>query len=297
MSKTKVRASTEFQSTVVTTVDCQKQVRSWHLLRSFIKLLIPTCNCTLVQELEQDNPNLRGKKLYNDIKSRTSSFRSSSSFSSSTVTGTIFGYRKGKINFCIQTPRKSRNLDLLLELAVPTTVLAREMRGGALRIVLERNNEQQEDDSVLSAPFWNMYCNGKRVGYARKRCPSKDDVAALTALSKVVVGAGVVTGKELGRFDDELMYLRASFRRVYGSKESESFHLIDPAGNIGQELSIFIVPSQVWFYYRWWWIVHNCSVFKFLFFSLFKRNELVFESCLKLLALALALYVIYIPIR
>ncbi|XP_010429167.1 PREDICTED: protein MIZU-KUSSEI 1-like [Camelina sativa] len=238
MSTAKVRAPMEFQSTVVTTVDCQKQVRSWRLLRSFIQLLIPTCNCTLVQELEQENPSLRGKKLYNDIKSRTSSFRSSSSLSSSTVTGTIFGYRKGKINFCIQTPRKSTSLDLLLELAVPTTVLAREMRGGALRIVLERNNEED-------SPFWNMYCNGKKVGYARKRCPSKDDLAALDALSKVVVGAGVVTGKELGRFDDELMYLRASFRRVSGSKESEAFHLIDPAGNIGQELSIFFVPSSV----------------------------------------------------
>lgn len=240
MSTTKVIAPMEFQSTVVTTVDCQKQVRSWRMLRSFIQLLIPTCNCILVQELEQDNPNLRGKKLYNDIRSRTSSFRSSSSLSSSTVTGTIFGYRKGKINFCIQTPRKSTNLDLLLELAVPTTVLAREMRGGALRIVLERNNEEE------NSPFWNMFCNGKRVGYARKRCPSKDDLAALAALSKVAVGAGVVTGKELGRYDDELMYLRASFRRrVSGSKESESFHLIDPAGNIGQELSIFIVPSSV----------------------------------------------------
>ncbi|CAH2061514.1 unnamed protein product [Thlaspi arvense] len=243
MSKTKVMASMEFQSTVVATVDCQKQVQSWRLLRSVIKLLIPTCNSTLVQELEQEKPTLSGKKLYDDIKSRTSSFRSSSSLSSSTVTGTIFGYRKGKINFCIQTPRKSTNPELLLELAVPTTVLAREMRGGALRIVLERNN--QEEDTVLKTPFWNMYCNGKRVGYARKRRPSKDDVSALTALSTVVVGAGVVTGKELGRFDDELMYLRASFRRVCGSKESESFHLIDPAGNIGQELSIFFVPSPV----------------------------------------------------
>ncbi|CAN7136696.1 unnamed protein product [Brassica rapa subsp. narinosa] len=245
MSKTKSIASMEFQSPVVTTVDCQNQVQSWRLLRSIIKLLIPTCNSTVVQELEQENPNLRSKNLYNDIKSRTSSFRSSSSLSSSTVTGTIFGYRKGKINFCIQTPRKSTNPELLLELAVPTTVLAREMRGGALRIVLERNNQEEEGDSVSSRPFWNMYCNGKRVGYARKRRPSKDDMAALTALSKVVVGAGLVTGKELGRFDDELMYLRASFRRVCGSKESESFHLIDPAGNIGQELSIFFVPSSV----------------------------------------------------
>ena len=235
----------EFQSPVVTTVDCQNQVQSWRLLRSIIKLLIPTCNSTLVQELEKENPNLRSKNFYNDIKSRTSSFRSSSSLSSSTVTGTIFGYRKGKINFCIQTPRKSTNPELLLELAVPTTVLAREMRGGELRIVLERNNQEEEGDSVSSRPFWNMYCNGKRVGYARKRSPSKDDMAALTALSKVVVGAGLVTGKELGRFDDELMYLRASFRRVCGSKESESFHLIDPAGNIGQELSIFVVPSSV----------------------------------------------------
>ncbi|CAN8283900.1 unnamed protein product [Cochlearia groenlandica] len=235
MSKTKVIASMEFQSTAVATVDCQKQVQSWRLLRSIIKLLIPTCNSTLIQELEQENPNLCHKKLNNDIKSRTSSFRSSSL----TVTGTIFGYRKGKINFCIQ---KSTNLDLFLELAVPATVLAREMRGGKLRIVLE---EQKGGSEKTETPFWNMYCNGKNVGYARKRCPSKDDVAALTALSKVVVGAGLVNGKELGRFDDELMYLRASFRRVCGWKEYESFHLIDPAGNIGQELSIFFVSSPV----------------------------------------------------
>ncbi|CAH8350712.1 unnamed protein product [Eruca vesicaria subsp. sativa] len=114
------------------------------------------------------------------------------------------------------------------------------MRGGALRIVLERNNQKDE-----ARPFWNMYCNGKRVGYARKRRPSKDDMVALTALSKVVVGAGLVTGKELGRFDDELMYLRASFRKVCGSKESESFHLIDLAGNIGQELIRILIVYHV----------------------------------------------------
>ncbi|XP_010531359.1 PREDICTED: protein MIZU-KUSSEI 1 [Tarenaya hassleriana] len=243
-------AATAIPSAVVTTVDCHKQVRSWRLLRSVMELLIPTCNCAFVQEHEQENPNLQSKQLYNETysnphKSRTPSFRSSSP-SSTTVTGTIFGYHGGKISFCIQKSSKSTNPELLLELAVPTTVLAREMRGGVLRIVLECNteSERQQNDKKGDSVSWNMYCNGKRVGYARRRRPSKEDAEALAALRSVVVGAGVVSGKELegDGGGDELMYLRANFRRVSGSnKESESFHLIDPAENIGQELSIYLL--------------------------------------------------------
>lgn len=87
-----------------------------------------------------------------------------------------------------------------------------------------------------------MYCNGRKVGFAVRRIASRGDVEALKLLSSVVVGAGVIKGNELGR-DDELMYLRASFNRVCGSSHSESFHLIDPEGNTGQELSIFFFRS------------------------------------------------------
>ncbi|OMO73019.1 hypothetical protein COLO4_27307 [Corchorus olitorius] len=227
----------------ITSVDCQKQVRSWRLLRSLIELLIPTCNCTTFiddqQQIKPQNnnylrPYLNNPQLYAS---------SNNSSAVNVITGTIFGYKRGKVSFCIQTNSKSTNPFLLLEFAVPTAVLAREMQGGILRIALECN-ENNNSESVLSMAAWTMYCNGRKVGYAVKRRPSKADMDALKAMSSVVVGAGMISGKELGRHDDELMYLRANFERVHGSSDSESFHLIDPEGNIGQELSIFFFRSR-----------------------------------------------------
>ncbi|XVE83093.1 hypothetical protein DITRI_Ditri16bG0059600 [Diplodiscus trichospermus] len=219
----------------VTSVDCQKQVRSWRLLRSLMELFIPSCNCTLIedQEIKQDYlQNYYPRPVYT---------------SSNVITGTIFGYRRGKVSFCIQANSKSTNPILLLEFAVPTAVLAREMQGGILRIALEctslSGNNNGNSDSVLSMPVWTMYCNGRKVGYAVKRRPSKADMDALRLMSSVVVGAGMISGKELDH-DDELMYLRANFERVRGLSDTESFHLIDPEGNVGQELGIFFFRSR-----------------------------------------------------
>lgn len=221
----------------VTTVDCHKQVRSWRLLRSLIQLLIPTCNCTLVQ---QDH-NTKSKNC----------LPSSSLITSTTITGTIFGYRKGKVSFCIQSNSNSTNPILLLELAIPTSVLAEEMRGGTLRIVLESATSSgscsnNNINNLFSTPLWIMYCNGRKVGYAVKRRPSRNDFEALSLMRSVSVGTGVINGKEIHQEDDELMYLRANFQRVRVSSKSncESFHLIDPEGSIGQELSIFFFRSR-----------------------------------------------------
>ncbi|KAK8586665.1 hypothetical protein V6N13_085692 [Hibiscus sabdariffa] len=210
-------------TTGVTCVDCQKQVRSWRLLRSLMELLIPSCNCAFI---DQD----REIRYYPPPPSL--------------VTGTIFGYRRrGKASFCIQGQGQGQaNPILLLEFAVPTAVLAREMQGGILRVALECTSGNSE--SVLSTPLWTMYCNGRKVGYAVKRKPSKADVDALRLMSSVVVGAGLISGKELDHHDDQLMYLRANFESVRSSAHSESFHLIDPDGNIGQELSIFFYRSR-----------------------------------------------------
>ncbi|GLU20525.1 hypothetical protein SLE2022_367190 [Rubroshorea leprosula] len=220
-------------TTGVTSVDCQKQVRSWRLLRSLFELLLPSCNCFLEdQEIKQEN------HLHNFYLTPKPTLTSPT-----TVTGTIFGYRRGKVSFCMQANSKSTNPILLLEFAVPTSVLAREMQGGILRIALEctgRHNANSQ--SLLSTPAWTMYCNGRKVGYAMKRRPTKTDMDALRLMSSVVVGTGMISGKELDQ-DEELMYLRASFKRVRGSPDSESFHLIDPDGNIGQELSIFFFWS------------------------------------------------------
>ncbi|KAG4179130.1 hypothetical protein ERO13_A10G087250v2 [Gossypium hirsutum] len=205
--------TTHLANAGVTSVDCQKQVRSWRLLRSLIALLIPTCNRTLIQDPESKHQTHHPRHLY------------SSNYS--VITGTIFSYRRGKVRFCIQANSKSTNPILLLEFAVPTPILAREMRG-----------------SGFPMPLWTMYCNGRKVGYAVKRQPSKADTDALRKMSSVVVGTGTISGKEVDNEDDELMYLRANFQRIRGSTDSESFHLIDPEGNVGQELSTFFFRSR-----------------------------------------------------
>ncbi|TKY47684.1 MIZU-KUSSEI 1 [Spatholobus suberectus] len=227
-------------SSGVTTVDCQKQVRSWRLLRSLVELLIPTCNCTFVEEEEEEEDP--SEKCPQQL------------MTSTTITGTIFGYRRGKVSFCIQANANSSNPILLIELAVPTSVLAKEMRGGTLRIVLESgtpgsscsSNNNNNNNNLFSTPLWSMYCNGRKVGYAVKRRPSNGDFEALSLMRSVAVGTGVISSssKELQHQEDELMYLRANFQRVRGSSHCESFHLIDPEGSIGQELSIFFFRSR-----------------------------------------------------
>ncbi|KAG5000098.1 hypothetical protein AAZX31_08G131100 [Glycine max] len=240
----------------VTTVDCEKQVRSWRLLRSLMQLLIPTCNCATIIEDDQDlttttNETLRNtrSKYYNYYTPSSSSLMSSTT----NITGAIFGYRRGKVSFCIQANANSNNPILLLELAVPTAILAKEMRGATLRIALESGRGDGDDDgkadTLLSTPLWTMYCNGRKVRYAVKRRPSNTDFEALRLMGSVVVGTGVMKCKELVSWkkleeDDQLMYLRASFKRVRGSDNCESFHLIDPEGDIDQELSVFFFRSS-----------------------------------------------------
>ncbi|CAN6542141.1 unnamed protein product [Malus baccata var. baccata] len=231
-------------TTGVTTVDCQKQVRSWRLLRSLIEVLIPTCNCTFVEDdHHQEKLDTKQQSHVNRYYYPQPSFACSNNI----IIGTIFGYRRGKVSFCIQTTSQSNPI-LLLELALPTTVLAKEMQGGFLRIALEAATDpNSSSNSLLATPVWTMYCNSKKVGYAIKRKPSKHDMEALRLMGSVVVGAGIINGtKELNNYreGDEIMYLRANFQRVCGSANSESFHLIDPEESIGQELSIFLYRSR-----------------------------------------------------
>ncbi|KAI3451198.1 hypothetical protein Pfo_007863 [Paulownia fortunei] len=215
-------------TTGVTTVDCQKQVRSWRLLRSIAELLIPTCNCIITQENQELTP----------LKTYTPKYKKPSCSPSSTITGTLFGYRRGKVSFCIQTNPKSISPILLLELAIPTNVLAKEMKGGSIRFALECKRSV-DSGSLLSMPLWTMYCNGRKVGFAVKKKPSRADMEVLQQIETVVVGAGIT------RVEHDVMYLRGKFERFHGSANSESFHLIDPDGNNnGQELSFYFLRSR-----------------------------------------------------
>ncbi|KAK8709975.1 hypothetical protein V6N13_145320 [Hibiscus sabdariffa] len=168
-------------TTGVTSVECQKQVRSWRLLRSLMELLIPSCNCAFIEQ------------------EREIRYYPPPAFVSKPTT----------------TPFSSSNLQS-----------PQRFWQGKCRAV--------SSELRWSAP----------VEIRIKRKPSKGDMDALRLMSSVVVGAGLISGKELDHHDDELMYLRANFQSVGSSAHSESFHLIDPDGNIGQELSIFFYRSR-----------------------------------------------------
>lgn len=206
----------------VTTVDCHKQVRSWRLLRSIAELLLPTCNCIITHENQE---NIHITKMTS---------------TSTTITGTIFGYRRGKVSFCIQTNPKSIAPILLLELAIPTNVLAKEMKGGSsVRFAFECKGTEDCPGSLLSMPSWTMYFNGRKLGFAVKRRPSVADMKVLQKIETVGIGAAITRVDE-----DDVMYLRGKFERFRGSANSESFHLIDPDGNEnGQELSFYFLRS------------------------------------------------------
>ncbi|KAJ6999109.1 protein MIZU-KUSSEI 1-like [Populus alba x Populus x berolinensis] len=203
-----------------TSVDCGREVRFRRSFRSLVECMVPAC-CGFQASTDS---------LARDTDERYTS--SLPSITTTTVTGTFFGYRKGRVSFCLQDDTRSSPL-LLLEFAVPTAYLAKEMQHGLLRIAL--NDSQKERCSLFEVPVWSMYCNGRKVGFAIRRKMSVSDVAVLKLMQSVSVGAG-----EAG---DLLMYLRASFDRVVGSADSESFHMINPVGSSGQELSIFLLRS------------------------------------------------------
>ncbi|KAJ7531438.1 hypothetical protein O6H91_14G044000 [Diphasiastrum complanatum] len=154
------------------------------------------------------------------------------------VTGTLFGYRKGHVHFAVQEDPKSEPV-LLLELATPTSSLVKEMASGLVRIALECERSSNRGKLFLET-VWTMYCNGRKTGYALKRVCSESDRHILNLVQAISMGAGVLPMDEDGP-DGELMYMRARFERVVGSKDSEAFYMMNPDGTGGPELSIFLL--------------------------------------------------------
>ncbi|KAI0510425.1 hypothetical protein KFK09_011027 [Dendrobium nobile] len=200
------------------------------------------------------------------------------------LTITFFGHRKGRINFAVQENPRSHPL-LLLELATPTSHLVKEMASGMVRILLE-SEQGKLKRTLWEEPVWSMFCNGQRCGYAVARECTAADLKLLSAVSAVSVGAGVMhvaavalpstedvkepaatstegaslsrSGSKVGGVGDgEIMYMRARFERVVGSKDSEALYMMNPdtsgkgdqgTGSAGKnssngapELSIFLL--------------------------------------------------------
>ena len=156
------------------------------------------------------------------------------------VVGTLFGYRRGHVHFAFQKDPNSPPT-FLVELATPISGLVREMASGLVRIALECDKEKEEEKKavrLLEEPVWRTYCNGKKCGFAtRKECGAKE-WKILKAVEPISMGAGVLPGSGA---DGELMYMRAKFERIVGSRDSEAFYMMNPDSNGTHELSIYLL--------------------------------------------------------
>ncbi|XP_018447921.1 protein MIZU-KUSSEI 1-like [Raphanus sativus] len=229
-----------------TTVDCASELRHRRTLRSFIECMLPYC-CTYQQPSPStQNDTVSVSSSASSSSSSSDHSTSSSSHSNSIVSGTFFGHRRGRVSFCLQDAAVGSSPLLLLELAVPTAALAKEMdQAGVLRIALEcdrrrsTNSSNSRVSSIFDVPVWSMYCNGRKMGSAVRRKVTENDAVFLKMMQSVSVGAGAVPLDE----KEQTLYLRAKFERVTGSSDSESFHMMNPGGSYGQELSIFLLRS------------------------------------------------------
>ncbi|KAG8367886.1 hypothetical protein BUALT_Bualt16G0119200 [Buddleja alternifolia] len=160
------------------------------------------------------------------------------------VTGTLFGNRRGHVSFAVQANPRSAPI-LMIELAVTTSTLVREMSSGILRIALEckkalpppRGGGRAAVVRLSGEPVWTMYCNGRNCGYAMSRACNESDWGVLSTVQSVSVGAGVIPvvddGGKGGASEGALLYMRARFERVVRNRDSEAFYMLNPDRNGG----------------------------------------------------------------
>ncbi|XP_022764693.1 protein MIZU-KUSSEI 1 [Durio zibethinus] len=156
------------------------------------------------------------------------------------MTGTLFGYRKARVNLAIQENSKCLPI-LVLELAITTGKLLQEMGLGLVRIALECEKRPSEKIKILDEPIWTLFCNGRKSGYGVRREPTDEDLMVMQTLHPISMGAGVIPTEATENPDGELTYMRAHFERVVNSRDSETYYMMNPDGNSGPELSIFFV--------------------------------------------------------
>ncbi|KAK9270373.1 hypothetical protein L1049_025952 [Liquidambar formosana] len=158
------------------------------------------------------------------------------------TTGTIYGYRKGRVSIAIQENPYCVPM-FVIELPMLTSAFHKEMASDIVRIALESETKTHKK-KLMEEYVWAVYCNGRKVGYSiRRKQMSEDELHVMQTLRGVSMGAGVLPcpPSEKETADGELTYMRARFERVIGSKDSEALYMINPDGAEGPELSIFFV--------------------------------------------------------
>ncbi|CAA7023476.1 unnamed protein product [Microthlaspi erraticum] len=183
----------------------------------------------------------------------------------SRVVGTLFGSRRGHVHFSIQKDPTSAPA-FMIELATPISGLVKEMASGLVRLALEcdkaKEEEKEEGENgnrrhgggdkaritiprrLVEEPMWRTYCNGKKCGFATRRECGEKEKKVLKALEMVSMGAGVLPeteGTSGGDGGGDIMYMRAKFERIVGSRDSEAFYMMNPDSNGAPELSIYLL--------------------------------------------------------
>ena len=181
------------------------------------------------------------------------------------IVGTIFGRRAGRVTFCVQRDAAVPP-PFLFELSVPMQSLATEMGSGLLRIALEchRTGTGGTGGGQSRRNVWKASCNGRDVGHAVRRRPTEWDRRVLESMRTMTTGVGALppaVALEAGPNGDgnteqdgagagagEVLYMRATYERVVGSRDAVSYHLISPGGTGGgsppQELSVFLQRTR-----------------------------------------------------
>lgn len=168
------------------------------------------------------------------------------------VVGTLFGNRRGHVYFAVQDD-PTRLPAVLIQLPTPTSVLVREMASGLVRIALETAAYKTDSKKkLLEESTWRTYCNGKKCGYAARKECGEAEWKVLKAVGPITMGAGVLPATTttvdeegngaVGSEKGELMYMRARFERVVGSRDSEAFYMMNPdVSSGGPELSVYFL--------------------------------------------------------
>ncbi|KAJ6970190.1 hypothetical protein NC653_034691 [Populus alba x Populus x berolinensis] len=144
--------------------------------------------------------------------------------------------RRGHVHFAFQKDPNSPPA-FLIELATPISGLVREMASGLVRIALECDKEKEEEKKAVrlqEEPMWRTCCN------ALPLCGPKE-WKVLKAVEPISMGAGVLPGfATKAGVDGELMYMRAKFEIIVGSRDSEAFYMMNPDSDGSPELIIYL---------------------------------------------------------
>ncbi|MBA0590477.1 hypothetical protein Gorai_019182 [Gossypium raimondii] len=150
------------------------------------------------------------------------------------VTGTIIcPIGDKKVKLCLKENNKTEEPSVFVELPLSTSEFTSSIDSSVLRIVLD-----PVPDSGITQR-WQTYCNGQKVGFARRLVVGKEEKWVLETMQMVSSGAGFLLqkGPDAGSFK----YLRGQFERIVGSDDSEAYHLVDPSYWFGQDLSVFFL--------------------------------------------------------